>query len=330
MRVTYYHRRPMATHHSVERVFSAVRDALPPGVEPRVVTARFVSQGLMRRVYNICEAPFFQGDINHVTGDVHYVTYLLRKDRTLLTILDCVSLHRLTGWRKQLVFFLWYWLPTRRCRLISVISEAIRRDLLRYLPHAAEKIRVIPCPVSADFKFDPKPFNALRPVVLQIGTGTNKNLLRVVQALHGIRCHLRIIGRLTAEQLAALETHAVDYSSVEDISDAQIIEEYRDADVVVFASTYEGFGLPIIEAQATGRPVITSNLLSMPEVAGSGACLVDPYDVDSIRAGVQRVIEDSTYRELLITEGFRNVTKYQPKAIAQQYVDLYCEIIEQS
>jgi glycosyltransferase involved in cell wall biosynthesis len=85
---------------------------------------------------------------------------------------------------------------------------------------------------------------------------------------------------------------------------------------VVFPSLYEGFGLPIVEAQAVGRPVITSNLWSMPEIAGEGACIVDPYDVQSIKSGLMRVINDTEYRENLINKGFENVRRFDEEKIA--------------
>ena len=72
--------------------------------------------------------------------------------------------------------------------------------------------------------------------------------------------------------------------------------------MLTFVSTYEGFGLPILESQATGRPVVTSNVSSMPEVAGDAACLVNPYDADSIREGILRVINDDAYRKDLMGE----------------------------
>jgi glycosyltransferase involved in cell wall biosynthesis len=96
--------------------------------------------------------------------------------------------------------------------------------------------------------------------------------------------------------------------------------------MVLFASTYEGFGLPIIEAQATGRPVVTSRVTAMPEVAGDGACLVDPYDVASIRSGVLRVLGDRGYRDSLVHRGFENVRRFEPGRIAAQYARLYEEV----
>ena len=101
MRVTFFQRRPQGANFSIERLFRDIRAALPPGTDAKVAVSRFPSRGLFRRMYNVVEAAFRQEDVNHVTGDVHYLTYLLDKNRTLLTVHDLVSLHRLQGWRKR-------------------------------------------------------------------------------------------------------------------------------------------------------------------------------------------------------------------------------------
>jgi glycosyltransferase involved in cell wall biosynthesis len=100
--------------------------------------------------------------------------------------------------------------------------------------------------------------------------------------------------------------------------------------MVVFASTYEGFGLPIVEANATGRPVITSNICSMPEIAGSAACFVDPSDCSSIRQGILRVMNDDGYRADLIGRGLENVKRFRADTIAAQYAALYQEVLSHS
>jgi len=81
--------------------------------------------------------------------------------------------------------------------------------------------------------------------------------------------------------------------------------------------------MPILEAQATGRVVITSNILSMPEVAGDAACLVDPENIAGIRAGFMKIINDDDYRNHLIERGFENIKRFDPQRIAQQYLSLY-------
>lgn len=323
MRVTYYHRRPQGASFSIERLFSDVRRALPKCIDARVAVSRFPSRGLWGRVYNIIEAVFRQGEVNHITGDVHFLALLLRRDKTILTIHDLVLVNRLRGIRRSLYLILWYWLPIKRSAILTVVSESTKQELLRHVKLDPMLIRVVHDPISTAFEPVPKKFNHAKPVILQVGTGPNKNIDRVAEALMSISCHLRVIGCISDHQKSVLQHYNIDYSSVEHITDEDVVIEYRQSDMLVFVSTYEGFGLPIVEAQATGRPVITSNLLSMPEVAGEAACLVDPYDVKSIRNGILKVIENPEYREELVRRGYENIERFRPNVIAEKYVDIY-------
>lgn len=328
MRVTFYQRRPQGANFSIERLFTDVRRSLPEDIDVTVAISRFASKGLFRRIYNIIEAAFRQGDVNHITGDVHYLAYCLRGKRTLLTILDLGSLHRLKGWRRAIFLFLWHYLPVKRAAVVSVISESTKEELLCHLNVDPRKVRVVHCPVSADLQPVAREFNAAKPVVLQIGTKSNKNVERVAKALQGIPCHLRVIGDLNERQLTVLRQCGVDYSSVSNIPDEQIVDEFRRCDMLVFASIYEGFGLPIVEAQATGRPVVTSNTSSMPEVAGDAACLVDPFDVGSIREGILKIINDRVYREKVVRRGIENIERFRSDKIARQYAEIYQSLLK--
>jgi glycosyltransferase involved in cell wall biosynthesis len=106
------------------------------------------------------------------------------------------------------------------------------------------------------------------------------------------------------------------------------VNEYRNADIVAFCSTYEGFGLPIIEAQAMRTPVVVSNLSPMNAVAGAGAAFVDPYEVASIRAGILKIIDDAEYRDDVVRTGTNNSKRFDSADIALQYADIYRQIIE--
>jgi Glycosyltransferase len=144
--------------------------------------------------------------------------------------------------------------------------------------------------------------------------------------LAGIPCELVIVGELSESQLSHLIKSGISYRNEYHIPYERIIELYRECDLVCFASTYEGFGLPILEAQATGRPVITSCVASMPEVAGEGALLVDPLKVEEIRNAINRIISDERLRADLIAKGLENITRFSPESVANQYVELYEEI----
>ena len=110
-------------------------------------------------------------------------------------------------------------------------------------------------------------------------------------------------------------------------TDQEILEQYQRCDILSLVSTLEGFGMPIVEANAVGRVVISSNTTSMPEIAADAAVLVDPFDVASIRAGFIQILEDPNLREKLIANGYINHKRFQPNHLAQQYADLYKQML---
>lgn len=107
------------------------------------------------------------------------------------------------------------------------------------------------------------------------------------------------------------------------VPDKDLPALYSGAIALVFPSLFEGFGLPILEAQACGCPVITSNVSSMPEVAGKGAILVDPYDVKAIAHAMIRVSESKSQRVNLIKAGFENVKRFSWEQCAAQTLKVF-------
>ena len=326
MDVVQFQRKSGAGMFSVERLFSDVRSALPADITTRVRINRHLSRGIFPRLFDAFGAWHQRGSVNHILGDVHYLAWFLPRRRTVITILDCVSLERMTGFRRWLLWALWYWLPLKRAAKVTVISEYSRRSLLGWVRYPPEQIKVVPPTLSRAFLQASVEPNDGAWRLLQIGTSQNKNLLRVIQALNGLPVTLVIIGALCEPEKQALRDDGVNFENHVDLDVDQLLEQYRRAHIVIFASTYEGFGMPIIEAQAVGRPVITSNVCAMPEAAGNAACLVDPYDVGDIRRGVIRLMTDADYVSELVERGFLNASRYAPERIAAQYADVYREI----
>jgi glycosyltransferase involved in cell wall biosynthesis len=330
-RVVYFQRkRRVGRNFSLEQIFNDVRARASVQFDAELNVAPALSNGLLRRIWITVSAALSQGDINHVTGDINFATLMMRKNKTVLTLLDCGILERTHGLRRFLIRLFWFQLPVMRSRIITVISEATRQSLLRNVRCQPKKIRVIPVAISEEFTRTDRPFNSKSPTLLQIGTAPNKNLDRVVQCLKGRQCKLQIIGPLSPSQRTALHDSDINFEATQGLSESELVQKFVKCDLVLFASTSEGFGMPILEANAVGRPVITSNTTSMPEVAGDAACLVDPFDCDSIRRGIDRVIDDAEFRSHLVEAGFKNVLRFRADRIAEQYFSVYREIVSRT
>ena len=328
LRVTLLMRRPLPGQFSVERVFRDVADALPKDIEASLVEVPHPSRGLIPRLRNILFTARLRADVVHITGDIQYCALGVRPSRCVLTVLDLASLRRLTGWRRRILSLIWYRFPVRLAGAITTISTTVRDELLDHLPAAARKTTVIGCPVGGHFQPapngmpDPEDFR-----VLQVGTGPNKNLERLAAALERLPVHLHVIGHITAEQRQIMDRLGLSYSQDADLSDAEIRFAYQESRLLVFASTYEGFGLPIVEAQACGTPVITSAVPPMCDIAGGAAILVDPYDVASIRRGVQAALANADLRSSLGESGRANAARYSPTRVAADYADTYRRLV---
>lgn len=320
MRVILIYRKHHEGAFSIEELFHTIAGELGKQVEV-IEYETGTRWNMLRDAWRLRK---LNADIYHVTGDINYFVPLLPHKKTVLTVHDIGHyLFGLNGIKRWLYKWLWLIFPIRRAGAVTSVSTETRENTVKHLGIADSRVKVIENCHSAIFKPVTKPFTANCPVILQVGTQPYKNVPRLIEALKGLSCRLVLVGRLNDKAKQKLVECGIVYENYVGITHEEIYRRYVDCDIVSFVSIGEGFGVPIIEAQASGRPLITANVSPMREVAGDGACLVDPLDVSQIREGIIKIIADTEYRHQLVERGLRNVIRYSPATISNQYLDLY-------
>jgi glycosyltransferase involved in cell wall biosynthesis len=323
MKVTYYFRSYRKGVFSIEVLFSRLMVSLG-----NRVIARCRQVGLLSILNEWLTRLVSPSDVYHITGDVNYIALSLRGSRTVLTVHDIGHYtNTLKGWRKKVYKKLWFDWPLHKVAMITVISEFSKQQLISIFSIDSSKIKVIHNPFPASYKQSDKRILSACPKIMQIGSGTHKNLSRLIAAIKDIRCELMLVRAYDKSLDELLKQQGIAATWFFNLSDKAMYELYEACDIVFFASTYEGFGMPILEAQAIGRAVITSNAASMPEVAGDGAVLVDPYQVIEIREAIVKLISDDNYRNDCIEKGYNNLNRFHPDFIALEYLNLYTQLI---
>lgn len=328
LKVTFFQRRPrIGFSFSLEHIFDDIRSRLKDKIVAKVKICTLYNDAYLTKIYNIAEACLRQSaSVNHITGEVHFLNLLMKKKTVLLTVLDCGMVHRKSGLSKLLITKLYLSLPVKSSKYVTCISEVTKQEIIKYTSCNPDKIKVIPVAVDSIYKPYFKEFDNLNPNILHIGLGPNKNLFRLIEALEGIPCNLTIIGKLEQVHVDALKKRNITFSNFYNLSQEEILQRYKECDILAYISTFEGFGMPIIEANCVERAVLTSNISSMPEVAGNAACLVDPYNIEEIKKSLLKLIEDKAYRENLIAKGRINKLRFDGDRIADMYYDLYKKI----
>lgn len=279
-------------------------------------------------IKNVIFAIKHQGDINHFMCITNVYVAPFIKGKIIVTHHDMGTLFNT---RNRILYFikrfLIYPLSLRFVDRIVCITNFTRKETLAEFPFLRNKIQVIYNSYNSLITHTEYTFNENCPTILHIGTAERKNLSKVIVALNGILCQLHIIGRLSQIQIQLLEKYRINYVQECDVPFERIVELYQECDLVTFPSSYEGFGMPVIEAQATGRPIVTTRAAALSEIAGNTACFVDPTDVDSIRRGILHVISDKEYRNRLISNGLVNSKRFSTEKMIDAYRILYSELL---
>ncbi len=328
IKVLFVERKPFGSY-SIEKAFRDIAAALPQDIHTEFQQLPFGNR-FLDTIRNLLLFRASPADVYHITGQVHYIALRFLRRNTILSIMDVRFLYRPPGLRRWLLKKLYLDWPIRRLDVITAISEETKREIIAHTGCSPEKIHVLDLPLTLSGRgVSTKPFDVDEPIILQVGTMENKNIPNLAKALHGLRCRLRIVGHLSTEQISVLEQNQINYTSVAELTDEQVWDEFDAADIVTFCSLYEGFGLPIIEAQSLGKPVVTSDRSPMTDTAGpDGALFADPTDPTAIRAAIDRLIADADLRHALREAGLQNIARFTPARVAHAYAELYRKLLD--
>ncbi|RYY08311.1 MAG: glycosyltransferase family 1 protein [Sphingobacteriaceae bacterium] len=322
--VILVYRQPYKHTYSIEYIFDQLINSLQSSQNIQKKILPHYSNSIFKRLQNLISILFLPGKIIHVTGDVHYAILGAWFKIRILTIHDLAFMHQNKGAKRSILKWFYIILPVKFAHQVTVVSEATKTDLLKYISVDPHKIKVIPDFIAELFQSESdRKFNTIQPKLLQIGTAFNKNIERLAAAICNLNCELVIVGNLDQSQVTTLQKFKINYINKVGLSEQALLQEFKNADLLTFVSTIEGFGMPILEAQACGLPVVTSSCSSMPEVAGDAAIFVDPFDIQSIKNGILEMISNRKLREDLVEKGFQNIKRFSKASVISQYKQLY-------
>lgn len=271
--------------------------------------------------------------------------FFLPKDCTLIPLVTDLAVYRMPEvyqFSRVLLWRLQYRYVRRRADHFLAISEFTKSEMAALWKLPPEKIDVIPCACSDTLHRveDPQRLRAVKEkyglpeqFVLFVGNSNpRKNLDRLIRAFSAAKAekgfpHRLVIAgeqgwKFERENAAQGCEHPEDICFTGFVPDEDMAALYSAAALFVFPTLYEGFGIPVLEAQACGVPVLAGNFSSLPEVGGDGACYVDPYSEQEIAAGIGTLLAEPELEEELVRLGKENVKRFSWERSARKLEEM--------
>jgi len=268
---------------------------------------------------------------------------LISPCKKVTTIHDCGYLYDKRFTFKNLYLRFATWAATKSSKIIT-ISNFSKKEILNFYKIPNQKIKVIYrsvpreiCSNKTEVRAILKKFNIKNPYFFYLGLIVpHKNIVNLLKAFKMVNekyagIKLVLAGKIKPDLLDI--TQLIKKLNLEKrIQLTGLITEkeknvlYKNSLALVFPSFHEGFGLPVLEAQSLGIPVLTSNITALPEVAGKAALYVNPRDIKQIFKGMEKLLEDRDFCRQLIKEGFQNIKRFSPEKEAKETLKVLKEI----
>ncbi len=298
------------------------------------VKARFFRNLLLRSLLEQCYLPWLAWRYKvQIIHSLHYsFPFFSGGAKRVVTLHDMAFFlyPEVYSFVKRNYFKFFIRAATRRASRIVTVSESTRRDLLERYPRL-DKTKVSVAPLAAELpaSIGKTPFES--PYVVFIGTlEPRKNIVRLIEAFAALKGPYRLVvigmrgwfyeSIFETLQRLNLKERVVFTGFVKDSEKFAIL---NGASLFVYPSLYEGFGLPVLEALSLGIPTVTSNISSLPEVAGNAALLVNPFDVEGLTKAMQTVLSDKTLREQMSRDGKEQARRFSWNETARKTRAVY-------
>jgi glycosyltransferase involved in cell wall biosynthesis len=319
---------------------------LNPIEYPLISKKRQINSAVKYLVYPlIVKSQVKKGNVKHITSqDLAYLLELMKLEKTIVTCHDLIPWvydnNRLPTWKLNMR-------GLKKADRIITVSEYSKSEIIKYVGYPEDQITVIPNAVDHNnycVRRDREVIKKLgildtQKIILYVGSEQpRKNIPFLLKAISELKKKLPEIILLkigtpqvpgAREKLIKLiETLGIEKEVVfvGYVSENELPKYYNAADLFVFPSLYEGFGLPPLEAMACGTPVITSNFTSLPEVVGDSAITIDPYDVNAFAEAMYNLLTDEKLREKMINKGLKRAQLFNWEKSAEKTLKVYQQL----
>lgn len=312
-----------------------------------IVLPKYTKIKILRIFWEQLRLPFLLKKMNidllHSPG---FVAPLIKTTKSVVTIHDMTFFSHQEKHTKSKVWYFKNMIPLSAKRADAIIADSdnTKKEISKYLEIPRSKITTVYLGVSKEFKqinkknaraILRKKYSIENKFILFVGMiEPRKNLLKLVDAFLHIKVPLLklvIVGQKGWHTKELFET--IKELNLENevlfpgyVPDGDLVLFYNAAEVFVYPSLYEGFGIPVLEAMACGCPVVTSNVSSLPEIAENAALLVNPLNVNELAKSVHKILKDSTIRDALINRGLRRAKEFTWDKTAHKTLDVYYQV----
>ena len=321
----------------VENYTKSILNQFQRGLHLTIAKPRFANKYLAHLWLHV-SLPFQKGELLFCPANTAPI-FVPKNKKLILTLHDVAFLTYPESFSKVFQYYYQFLVPRviKRANKIITISETSKREILRYYPYAKGKIEVIA--LGVDDKFKVLPDIAKEKIILYVGSlNLRKNFISVISAFQQLNradYKLIVVGNFSSQFSINSTTKQVVEEAKKNpniifkshIDDNTLVKIYNQAELLLFPSFYEGFGLPPLEAMACGTPVLTSNISSMPEVCADAALYCNPHDIDDITSKISLLLEDKNLQEKMREKGLLHVKKFTWDQASKKHLKVFKSLL---